>query len=370
MPTITIPYASLGAQSKPNKSELLQAVERVIDSGAYILGQEVSRFEKEFASYCETSFAVGVANGTCALHLALRALGVGEGDEVITAPNSFVASASSIALVGARPVFADIRKDLNIDPHRIRESITSKTKAIIPVHLTGRPAAMDEILAIAKEHNLFVVEDVAQAIGARYKGGRVGSFGDLACFSLHPLKNLYAFGDAGMITVKTAELLEHLQKARSHGFRNRNECDFFSFNCRLDEMQAAMLRVQLEHLEEWTNERRRLAKRYNDALRGVAIVPDEGPDEYCVYQTYMIQVPKRDQLLAYLETKGIEAKIHYPVPIHMQKASEYLGYNEESFPETMRAAAAIMSLPLYPGLTEDQQETVIKEIKSFYAGSL
>lgn len=368
--SILIPYANLGSQSKPNKKELLDAVERVIDSGTYILGQEVSAFEREFAKYCEVGHALGVANGTCALHLALRALEIGEGDEVITAPNSFVASASSIALVGAKPVFADIKPDLNINPDKILEAITPKTKAIIPVHLTGRPVEMGRILQIAKEHNLFVVEDVAQAIGAKFHGKPVGSFGDMACFSLHPLKNLYAFGDAGMITIKSSEHLSHLQKARSHGFRNRNECDFFSFNCRLDEMQAAMLRVQLLHLEEWTEERRKMAKWYNEALRSVATVPDEGPNEYCVYQTYMIQVPKRDELLAYLEKKGIEAKVHYPIPIHMQKASEYLGYSENSFPETMRASSQIMSLPLYPGLTQDQQEFVAKHIKDFYAGSI
>ncbi len=367
-PSDYIPYANLGLQSAELKKSLLQSLEKVIDSGHYILGPEVSGFEEEFAAYCGVEHAVGVANGTCGLMIALRGLGIGPGDEVITAPNSFVASASSVALIGATPVFADVASDLNIDPDEIEKAITPRTKAIMPVHLTGRPAKMDRILEIAKKHDLFVIEDAAQAVGAKYRGQRVGSFGDVACFSLHPLKNLYAFGDAGILTAKKLDFTEKMKQARAHGFKNRNECDFWSYNCRLDEMQAALLRVQLTRLEQWTEERRRLAFRYNDALKSVAVVPTEGAGEYCVYQTYMIRAAGRDKLFDFMTKNQVDVKIHYPIPIHMQKAAVDLGYEAGDFKETMKASAEIMSLPLYPGLTERQQDRVIALIKEFYAG--
>ncbi len=362
-----IPYVNLGAQSKNHKQELMDSVSKVIDSGNYILGNEVKEFEKEFSNYCGTTHSIGVANGTCALHLSLKSLGIGAGDEVITAPNSFIASASSIALTGARPVFADIRPDLNIDPVKIEAAVTSRTKAIIPVHLTGRPAQMDAILSIAKKHSLAVIEDCAQAVGAKWKNKRVGSMGDVGCFSLHPLKNLYAFGDAGMVVAKDLNFTERLTKARSHGFKNRTECDFWSFNCRLDEMQAAMLRVQLCKLDEWTETRRQLAFFYNENLKKYVVVPEEQSNEYCVYQTYMIRADRRDSLSDYLIQNGVDVKIHYPIPIHMQKAAESLGHKAGDFPETMKAAGDILSLPLYPGLKKSQQERIVETIRNFYA---
>ena len=364
--TYSVPYTALNQLASEVKKELMNAFEAVLDSGQYILGSEVSAFECEFADYCQSSYAVGVASGTCALHLVLRALGLREGDEVVTVPNSFIATASSIVLAGGRPVFADIRPDLNIDPDLIEAAITPRTKGIIPVHLTGRPARMAEILEIAERHNLFVVEDAAQAVGAQLDGRRVGSWGRSACFSLHPLKNLHAFGDGGIMTTNDQSLYDRMAKARNHGLRHRDQCDFWSFNCRLDEVQAAMLRVQLGHVDRWTEERRKLAFRYNDLLRPFVKVPDESPGEYCVYQTYMIRAERRDELQRYLSESGVQALVHYPTPLHMQPPARSLGYSADDFPETMRAAGQILSLPLYPGLSHAQQDRVTELIADFY----
>ena len=344
----------------------MEAFEAVLDSGQYILGPEVSAFESEFAEYCQAEYAIGIASGTCALNLTLRGLVLEEGDEVITVPNSFIATASSIALAGARPVFVDIQPDLNIDPGRIEAAITPRTKSIMPVHLTGRPARMVEILDIAQQHNLFVLEDAAQAVGARLNEQRVGSWGHAACFSLHPLKNLHAFGDGGMMTTNDQSLFERVTTARNHGLRNRDQCDFWSFNCRLDEVQAAMLRVQLKHLDRCTEERRRLSFRYNDLLRPYVDVPDESPGEYHVYQTYMVQAERRDELQRYLNENGVHALVHYPTPLHLQPTAKSLGYSSEDFPVTMRAASRILSLPLYPGLSHAQQDRVVELVESFY----
>ncbi len=365
MPSYTVPYAALATEASLVKAELLRAVENVLDSGHYVLGPEGKSFEQEFAEYCQTKFAAGVANGTCALHLVLRGIGLAEGDEVITAPNSFVASASSIALAGAKPVFADINDDGNIDPQKFEDAITSRTRAVVPVHLTGRPAKMKEIVEIARRKNIFVLEDAAQAVGASLDGKRVGSWGHAACFSLHPLKNLHAFGDGGIVTSQDPELLARLAKSRNHGLASREQCDFWSFNCRLDEMQAAMLRVQLRHLDAWTEARRNLALRYNDLLRPFVEVPDEGPGERCVYQTYVIKADRRDELKQYLNESGVEALIHYATPIHLQPAAQDLGYNASDFPVTMRHVGRILSLPLYPTLTHAQQDRVVELISSF-----
>lgn len=362
----SIPYVALGQQASEVKKELMDAFEAVLDSGQYILGPEVAAFEREFAGYCQAKYAVGMSNGTSALILALLGLGLNEGDEVITVSDSFLATVSSIALAGGRPVLVDTRPDRNIDPGLIEAAITPRTKGIIPVHLTGRPARMVEILEIAERHNLFVLEDAAQAVGARLNGRRVGSWGDAACFSLHPLKNLHAFGDGGMMTTDDQSLFEYMIKARNHGLQSRNQCDFWSFNCRLDEVQAAMLRVQLRHLDRWTEERRRLAFRYNKLLRPYVDVPDEGPDEYCVYQTYVVQAERRDDLQRYLNDNGVQAAVHYPIPIHLQPAAQSLGYSVNDFPVTMRAAARILSLPLHPGMSHAQQDRVVEVIADFY----
>lgn len=366
IPTDTVPYTALGEQVEPIRQELVTRVDEVIKSGRYILGPEVDGFEEEFAAYCGSQFAVGLGSGTDALLLALRGLGLGDGDEVITVPNSFIASTSTIALAGARPVFVDVGEDMNIDPNQIEAAITGRTKAIAPVHLTGRPVRMKEVCEIADRHNLFVIEDAAQAVGARLDGRRVGSLGRVGCFSLHPLKNLFAFGDAGMATTDDASLYEEMRMARNHGLRTRDSCEYWSFNCRLDAIQAALLRVTLQHLEEWTEQRRSLALRYNDRLRQYVTVPDEGPNEYCVYQTYMVQADHRDKLQKFLRTNGVEALVHYPTPIHHQPAAKGLGYAPADFPIATRLAARIMSLPLYPTMTHDQQDRVVSLIGEFY----
>lgn len=367
-PDFAVPYTILGREAAEMKREYLAAFEAVLESGRYILGPEVDAFEREFAAYCGVDYAVGVANGTCSLHLVMRGIGLREGDEIITPPNSFLASTATIALAGARPVFADIGLDGNIDPERIESAITPRTRAILPVHLTGRPARMTEINEIAKRKGLFVLEDAAQAVGAALDGKRVGSLGDAACFSLHPLKNLHAYGDGGMMTAKNADLIDYLRKARNHGLANREQCDFWSFNCRLDEIQAALLRVQMPRLDAWTTERRRLAFRYNDALRTCVEVPDEAPGEFCVYQTYVIKADRRDELQEFLRKNGVEALIHYATPIHMQPAARDLGYKESDFPVTMQHVQRILSLPLYPGLSDAQQDRVIEVITMFFRG--
>lgn len=368
MPNFTVPYTAFPLKNAAIKQQLLQAFEAVLDSGRYIMGPECAAFEREFADYCQAKQATGMANGTCALHLALRDAGVGAGNEVITVSNSFIATAASIAHAGGRPVFVDVLPDLNIDSAKIEAAITSKTKAIIPVHLTGRPARMREVMAIAKKHNLFVLEDAAQAVGAKLAGRRVGSWGDAACFSLHPLKNLHAFGDGGMMTSNNPEFCERVAKRRNHGLKNREQCDFWGFNCRLDEVQAAVLRVQLRELDRWTEERRRLAARYNEMLKPFVAVPVERPDEYHVYQTYVVQCARRDALRQFLVNNGVEALVHYPVPIHLQPAAKELGYTAGDLPVTMQVCASILSLPLYPGLTEAQQDTVAGCFTKFYRG--
>tara|TARA_Y100000588_G_scaffold395323_2_gene523412 strand:- start:23149 stop:24258 length:1110 start_codon:yes stop_codon:yes gene_type:complete len=366
MPSYTIPYTALATEASLEKKELMRAVEGVLDSGRYVLGTEVSAFEQEFADHCQTKFSVGVASGTCALHLVLRGLGLKDGDEVITAPNSFVASAATVALAGAKPVFVDICDDGNLDPQMLEDAITDRTRAIVPVHLTGRPAKMLEIMEIAERHNLFVLEDAAQALGAELDGKRVGSWGHAACFSLHPLKNLHAFGDGGMITSQDSELVTLMSKSRNHGLADREQCDFWSFNCRLDEIQAAMLRVQLRRLDNWTAKRRALALRYNDLLRDYVHVPDEGPGEHCVFQTYVIKTDKRDELKTFLNENGVEALIHYATPIHLQPAAADLGYTPADFPKTMDHVRKIISLPLYPTLTHGQQDRIVELIASFH----
>ena len=366
MNSFQVPYTGLRLQTRAIKTELVNAFERVIESGHYILGPNLRAFEEQFATYCGSRHAVGVANGTSALNLVWRVLNLGAGDEVITAPNSFVATASSIALMGAKPVFVDICPDLNIDPQQIEAAITPRTKGIVPVHLTGRPARMPAIQSIAEKYGLFVLEDAAQSVGASLDGRRVGSWGNAAGFSLHPLKNLFVYGDGGVITTSDDSLYEKLLQARNHGLRNREECDFWSDNSRLDELQAALLLVHMKCLDHWTERRRALAQRYNQLLHSVVQVPAEGPGETCVYQTYVVQADRRDELQAFLRANGVEALIHYRTPIHVQKAAAGLGYGPEQFPQTMRACDRILSLPLFPNMTHEQQDLVVSLIQEFY----
>lgn len=362
-----VPYTNFPAIVRELQPELHQALDGVLDSGRYILGPNLTALEESLAAQLGVRHVLGVSNGTDALVLALKALGIGPGDEVITAPNSFLASASAVALAGATPRFADVGDDMNLDPAAFEAAITPRTRAVIPVHLTGRSARMPAIVAIARRHGLKVLEDCAQAIGARLDGQGVGTWGDAAAFSCHPLKNLFAYGDSGLLATNDAALHKKLWMSRSHGMPNRDTCDFWSPNCRMDELHAAFLRVNLPRLPRWTEERRRLAHRYNDALRNLVRVPDEAPGEYHVYQTYMIRTERRDDLQQYLKERNIEALTHYRIPIHLQPAAAPLGYRRGSFPAAEKLADTILSLPLYPGLPETAQEHVIRSIRDFFA---
>ncbi len=363
---IKVPYTNFPQLIAQVRPELHEAFDAVITSGRYILGPHLAQFEKEVSEFIGVGHALGFSNGTAALHVALQQMKIGAGDEVITAPNSFLASASSVALAGAEPRFADVGDDMNMDPAALEAAITPRTRAIIPVHLTGRPARMPEIMAIARKHNLLVLEDCAQAIGARRDGRMVGTWGEASAFSLHPLKNLFTFGDSGLLVTNDPELHRRLWMARSHGMSTRDVCDFWSDNNRMDELHAAFLLVHLKKLKQWTEERRSLALRYNDALRGLVKVPDEGAGEYHVYQTYMIRTDRRDQLQDFLRGKGIEALTHYRIPIHMQPAARSLGYKPDDFPAAKKLSETILSLPLYPGLTEEKQEYVQSSIRDFF----
>jgi len=362
-----IPYINLGLQNIGLKEELIAEFWKVMESGQFIMGDALASFEKSFAAIAQTKYAFGVANGTDALFLSLKAIGIKAGDEVITAPNSFLASASSIALIGGTPVFADVRDDFNLDPEKVEKAITSKTKAIIVVHLTGRPAPMEELMAISKKHNLHIIEDCAQAIGAEYKNKHVGSFGTTGCFSLHPLKNLAASGDGGVITTNDDNVYKYLQVARNHGLKNRDECEFWSYNSRLDNLQAALLNVKLKVLDKWTARRREIADRYYAGLKDLdLIVPKDKPYEKAVYHTFIIQSKQRDALKQFLADNGIDTKIHYPIPIHLQQAAKSLGYKKGDFPVTERQTETILSLPVYPELTNEQVDYVIEYVRKFY----
>ena len=305
-----VPYINLGLQHQKDKEEILSKVSELLDSGMFILGEEVKKFEDTFAKLCQTKYAVGVANGTDALMLAMRSLGIGEGDEVITAPNSYLASASSIELIGAKAVFADVRDDFNLDPIEVEKKITSKTKAIIAVHLTGRPADMDAINELATKHGLYVIEDSAQAVGAKLNNKPTGGLGFIGCFSLHPLKNLAAIGDAGIITTNDKKTYEWLLKARTHGMKSRDECEFWSINSRLDAVQAAILNIKIKNLETWTQRRRQIAQKYIDAIGHLVHVPQENENEYSVYHTFIIQTSQRNELMNYLAKHEVDSKIH------------------------------------------------------------
>jgi dTDP-4-amino-4,6-dideoxygalactose transaminase len=367
MTQTNVPYVALALRARRVKSELMAAIERVIDHGIYILGPEVEEFERRFAAYCGTRYAVGVADGTAALILALRAVGVGPGDEVITAPTSFAASASSAALLGATPRFVDVRReDLNMDPALLEAAISPRTKAIVPVHLTGHPADMEAIVKIADRHGIPVVEDAAQSVGTLYHGRKTGSIGQLGCFSLHPLKNLHAIGDAGVITTNDEPLYRWLLKARNHGLKSRDEVEFWSTNSRLDTLHAAVLNVMLDHLDTWIGERRALAARFAAALRDVVGVPTEAPGCFHTYQTFMITAERRPALLQHLRERGIDAKVHYAITIPQQEAARRLGHRPQDFPVATWLAERIVSLPIYGELTEPQRGAVIDGVRSFY----
>lgn len=362
-----VPYTDLADETRQCEAALTDAFQRVLRSGRYILGPELAAFESEFAAFCGVKHAIGTSSGTDALVIALRALELPEGAEVVTVSNSFVATSAAIALAGARPVFADIGDDGNIDPASAAAAVTPRTRAIVPVHLTGRPARMREIMSLAKKRGLWVIEDAAQAVGARLDGQRVGSFGHLACFSLNPLKNLYAYGDGGVITTNDETLAKKLLRARSHGLADREHCEFFSYNCRLDELQAALLRVQLPLLERRTEARREAAARYHALLAPFGEVPAERAGEHCVYQTYVFKTERRDALQQHLREHGVEAIVHYRTLIHEQSAARAAGLAAPTLPRSRAHADRILSLPIYPGLRPEQQQHVADAVARFRA---
>ncbi|MFC1768263.1 DegT/DnrJ/EryC1/StrS family aminotransferase [Nanoarchaeota archaeon] len=360
-----VKYVDIPLQYQNLKSELLPKIESVLESGHFVFGPLLESLEKRFASHCSTKYAIGVANGTDALFLSLKALGIGTGDEVITAPNSFISTAAAIAHTGAKPVFADVREDFNLDPSKIENAITDKTKAIMPVHLTGRLSDMDPIIDIANKHNLEIIEDSAQAFGAKYNGKMAGSFGITGCFSLHPLKNLNAYGDGGIITTSNDDIYNKLIELRNHGLVNRDECKNWAFNSRLDAIQATIVDSKLDHIGEWNKKIKEIASIYREELQDTVTVPKDKPHEDPVYHTFIIQHNKRNELQQHLLNQGVETKIHYPIPIHLQNAASYLGYKKGDFPVCESQAERILSLPIYPELTMDQVKYVINEIKSF-----
>lgn len=361
-----IPYVNLGIEHENILNEILEAIKEVMLKGNFILGNEVEKFEKAFSTMIGTKYAVGVNSGTDALILAMKALDIKEDDEIITVGNSFTATVASIELLKAKPVLVDVLENQNIDYNLIEQKITKKTKAILPVHLTGRPANMFKINEIAKKYNLLVIEDCAQAVEAKLKGKKVGSFGDAGCFSLHPLKNLGACGDAGIIVTNNKNLHDRLVLLRNHGLKNRGESIIYGGNSRLDEIQAAILNVKLKYLNEWTQTRRRNAKYYNEQLRDTPLkLPIECKDEYCVYHAYVIQTPYRDKLKEFLASRGIETKIHYPIPANKQNIPNSSVKNT-ILPITEKQSNEILSLPVNPTLEKKHLDFIIKSIKEFF----
>jgi len=363
-----IPLVDLKAAYHRLQAEIDAAVARVLAGGWYILGPEVRAFESEFAAYLGVEHAVGVASGTDAVLLALRALGVGPGDEVITVAHTAVATVTAIELCGAIPRLVDIDSvTYTLDPTHLAAAITPRTRAIVPVHLYGAPADLDAILAVARAHGLLVVEDCAQAHGARTQGRTVGTLGDAAAFSFYPTKNLGALGDGGAVATNRPEVAERLRLLRQYGWRERYVSDVAGTNSRLDELQAAILRVRLGHLEAENEARRRLAARYDAALAGLPIaLPAARPDDCPVYHLYVIRAAARDALAEHLRARGIGTGVHYPVPVHRQPAYAHLGYGPGSLPATEAAAAEVLSLPMYPDLTEGAVDTVAAAIRAYY----
>jgi dTDP-4-amino-4,6-dideoxygalactose transaminase len=362
-----IPLLDLGAQYRSIREELTPALQSVLESTAFAGGPFVASFEKEFAAYCGCEQAIGVSTGTSALWLALVGLGVGPGDEVITTPNTFIATAEAISFCGATPVFVDVDAETyTMDPDLLEPAITSRTKAIIPVHLYGQPADMDPILAIARRHGLIVIEDTCQAHGAEYRGRKAGTLGDAGCFSFYPGKNLGAYGEAGAVITNDAELAMKVRMLRDHGQSERYKHAMVGWNDRMDGLQGAILSVKLKHLDKWNDARRERAGFYDELLEDLphVVLPREAPYAKHIYHIFAVRVPRRDTLLAALNNQGIGCAIHYPIPIHLQKAYEFLGYRKGSFPVAEQSVQEVLSLPMYPELTIEQLEQVADALAS------
>lgn len=361
-----IPYLDLKAQYGAIQEEIQEAVGRVLSSGRYVLGPEVEAFEKDFAAYCKAGHCVAVNTGTSALQLALLAAGVGPGDEVITTPLTFVATTAAILYTGAKPVFVDIDpRTLNVDANQVASAVTPRTKALLPVHLHGKPANMAPLLDLAQKKNIALIEDAAQAHGAEALGKRVGKLGLAGCFSFYPGKNLGAYGEGGALVTNDEAVAKKARLLRDWGAEKRHHHDLAGFNFRMEALQGAILAVKLKHLEKWTAARRALAKRYDAKLKGAPLrIPETPAGVRHVYHVYAVLVEKRDQLQGYLKEMGIETHIHYPIPVHLQKAYAGLGYKPGDFPQAEKACSQLLSLPLYPEMTEAQVDETAAAVRS------
>jgi len=365
---MSIPLVNLRKQYDPLKKEILSGIEHVFEGMQLFLGENVQALEKEFAQYCNAQFGIGVSDGTAALQIIMRAMGIGPGDEVITVSHTFIATAEAILLIGAKPVFVDIDpKTYLMDVTQVEAKITPHTKAILPVHLYGQIVDMDPLIELASRYHVRIIEDACQAHGAEYKGRRAGSLGDAAAFSFYYSKNLGAYGEGGFITTNDSELAHRIRMIRDHGSERRYYHDLVGFNGRLDEIQAVVLRVKLPHLDEWNGLRRSHAAYYNQLLqKSPAGIPFECSENRHVYHLYVVRAPRRDELQAWLKSRGIFTGIHYPVPIHLQPAMKSLGYQAGELPVTEKAVNEILSLPMFAELTDEEIQTVASAIKDFY----
>jgi len=364
-------FFDLTRQYKLTKGKIDAAIKKVLAEGVFIDGKEVEKIEKKIAKFCEVKYATGVNSGTDSLYLALKALGVRKGNEVITTPFTFIATVEAIANLGAKPVFVDIDPGtFNIDPSKIEEKISRNTKVILPVHLFGQMAEMDKISKLANDHKLFIVEDAAQAMGAEYKRKKAGSFGDFSCLSFFPTKNLGAFGDAGMILTNKKKLSNEVKLLRAHGssFKDKYLNLLLGTNSRLDSIQAAILGVKINYLNKWNKERIKKAEYYSKSLENVGdiIIPRIAPDRNHIFNQYTIRTKKRDKLLNFLKRKDVPAMIYYSLPLHLQPALSYLEHKKGDFPEAEQVAKEVLSLPIYPELFQKEQEIIIREIKNFF----
>ncbi|MFZ3122346.1 MAG: DegT/DnrJ/EryC1/StrS family aminotransferase [Thermodesulfovibrionales bacterium] len=359
-----VPMIDLKKEFAEIKGEIFDILTQVLESSQYILGPKVAELEKKIADYHNVSSAIGVASGTDALHLSIDALGIGEGDEVITTPFTFFATAEAILYTGAIPVFVDIEPEtLNMDVSLIEKKITSKTKAIVPVHIFGHPADMDAIQKIAKKYNLKIIEDCAQAFGGTIRNKKVGGFGDAGCFSFYPSKNLGAYGDGGIITINNLAVADNIRKLRNHGSKGAYKHETIGFNSRLDEIQAGILLVKFKRIDEYNKKRRQKAALYTELMSNVVKCPVEKDGFYHVYHQYTIMTLKRDVIQEKLKASGIASVVYYPIPLHLQEALGFLGYKEGDFPVTEMAVREVLSLPIYPGLEEETIKRIAEIIK-------
>lgn len=364
-----VAYLDLPAQMRGLRKEIDAAIARTLDNCSFCLGPDVAQFEKDFAKFCQAEHCIGFNSGTSALHVALMLVGVGPGDEVITTPSTFVATSWAISYVGARPVYVDVEDaTFNLDPKKVERAITPKTRAVMPVHLYGHPVDLDPLLAICRKHRLPLVEDAAQAHGAKYKGKVIGTFGAVSGFSFYPGKNLGAYGEGGALVTNDAKFAARARSLREHGSTQRYYHDEVGFNYRMEGIQGAVLEVKLKHLEDWTRERRRVAHRYHELLAGTPLqLPREADYAESAWHLYVVRHSCRDELKKHLEANHVGCALHYPLPLHLQKAYAHLGYKPGDFPVAEKAARECLSLPIYPELTDSQLQRVAAVIKEFFA---